>query len=79
MPPTMAPTSVVDAMHDLRSEYNASKLGQHKRRRNVPSMGSHGDYHYRNENEFWRMLEFARDMDRNEPTEPGCREPSAVT
>ena len=50
-----------------REDYDASKQTRFQRRRTgVPSVGSSADYHYRSDAEYLRMLEYARDMERND-------------
>lgn len=51
---------------DLKADYAAARASRFRRTRNVPSLGSGADYHYRNESDFLRILEYARDMDRND-------------
>jgi len=61
------PESVQDAFNDMRSDYAAAKAGRFRRRRTgILSTGSHADYHFRNENDMWKLMEVARDMDRND-------------
>jgi len=56
-----------EGFEGMRSDYTAAKLGRFRRRRTgISSMGSGADYHYRSEADFLRMLEYARDMDRND-------------
>lgn len=53
--------------HDLRSDYAAAKSSRFRRRRTgVASSGSGADYHYRSEADYLRLMEQARDMDRND-------------
>ena len=57
----------VEQFADLRADYAAAKTGRFRRRRSgLPAMGGPADYHVRNETEFLRILEYARDMDRND-------------
>lgn len=54
--------------NDIRSDYAAVKRSRLKRvMTGLPSQGSHADYHYRSEAEFLKMIEVARDFDRNDP------------
>lgn len=63
-----SPTAKIAQVFDgLKSDYNASKVGRFRRRRTgIAGSGSGGDYHYRNEGDFLKMMEYARDMDRND-------------
>jgi capsid protein len=50
-----------------REDYDATKQTRFQRKRSgIPSLGSSADYHYRNDSEYLRMLEYARDMERND-------------
>lgn len=53
-------------MEFLRADYTAARASRYRRRRNVPGGGSGADYHYRSEGDYLRVLEYARDMDRND-------------
>lgn len=60
-------TDVQEYFRDQRADYSAAKLSRFKRKRKgLPATGSHADYHFRSEIEFWRMMETARDMARND-------------
>lgn len=62
-----SPTDVQDAFNGMRSDYAAAKSGRFRRRRTgISPMGSHHDYHLRNEGDMWKIMEVARDMDRND-------------
>lgn len=50
----------------MRQDFTAAKASRFKRKRNVPTQGAHGDYHYRSEADFLRVMEYARDMERND-------------
>ncbi len=53
---------------DMRNDYNAGKVSRFRRTR--PGVGiipRHADYHYRLEIEFFRMMEWMREFDRNDP------------
>ena len=50
----------------MRGDYDAAKSSRLRRRRNVPSGGSGSDYHFRNVSDYLRIMEYARDMDRND-------------
>lgn len=61
------PTSIGSAFTDIRADFNAATTSRFRRRRTgVAALGSGADYHYRNESEYLRMIEYARDMDRND-------------
>lgn len=56
-----------EAWEGMRADYAAAKVSRFRRRRTgISSMGSGADYHYRNESDFLRIMEYARDMDRND-------------
>lgn len=56
-----------EAYDDVRADFNAAKQTRFRRRRSgVAAQGSGADYHYRNETEWLRMMELARDIDRND-------------
>lgn len=55
-----------EVMGDLRSEYDAAKSSRFQRTRNLPASGESGDFHIRNESDYFRVMEFARDLDRND-------------
>jgi lambda family phage portal protein len=55
------------AFEGLRADYQAAKVGRFRRRRTgVASSGSGADYHYRSDADYLRIMEYARDMDRND-------------
>lgn len=61
------PTSHFAAFETLKNDYAASKNSRFRRKRTGISLqGSNADYHYRTEGDYLRMLETARDMDRND-------------
>jgi lambda family phage portal protein len=52
---------------DLKADYAAARASRFRRvRTGIPSLGAGSDYHYRNESDWLRVLEYARDMDRND-------------
>ena len=51
---------------ELRADFAAAKASRFRRKRNVPPGGAHADYHYRSEGDYLRIMETARDMDRND-------------
>lgn len=60
--------SVQEGFRQERCDYDAAKTSKFRRpRRGIRSDGSGADYHYRSEADFLKLLEYARDLDRNEP------------
>ncbi|MCP4571484.1 MAG: phage portal protein [bacterium] len=60
-------SDVPKAFVEMRNDYAAAKSSRHRRtRRGISSTGSGADYHYRNEADYLRLMETARDMDRND-------------
>ncbi len=56
-----------EVFSDLRSDYNAAKTSYYRRRRTgIAATGSGADYHYRSDADYLRMMELARDFDRND-------------
>ena len=54
-------------MRDARADYNAAKPSRFRRKRTgVTTSGSGADYHYRNEVDYFGMIEQARDAERND-------------
>lgn len=59
--------TIRDNLPGISSDYSASKSSRFRRKRTGISLaGSGADYHYRNESDYLRLLEYARDMDRND-------------
>lgn len=60
--------SLLDGLNDSKADYQSSKrTGRfQRRRRGVPVGGASGDWHYRNETDFFYAGEAARDMYRND-------------
>lgn len=58
--------SLAGSFEELRADYGAAKTSRLRRRRTVPGSGAGGDYHYRSDGDYLRMMEYARDMDRND-------------
>ncbi len=59
--------TVADAMETMRADYAAAKSSRFRRRRSgVPSAGAGADYHYRSESDYLKLMELARDYDRND-------------
>lgn len=55
------------AMETLRADYSASKTSRFRRTRTgVPSAGAGADYHYRSDADYLKLMEMARDFDRND-------------
>lgn len=62
-----AQINVAESFAGLRSDYTAAKTTRFRRQRTgVGTIGRNADYHYRLETDFMRMLETARDIDRND-------------
>lgn len=63
-------TSFVQAFQSLKGEikanYSAARSSRFRRRRNVPLQGAGADYHLSSEGDWLQVLEYARDMDRND-------------
>lgn len=58
---------MMEQFEGLRSDYSAAKQGRFRRRRSGLALaGSGADYHIRSEADFLRILEYARDIDRND-------------
>lgn len=51
---------------DARSDYDAMRDSPYRRVRRLGPLGTGADYHYRHERAYWKMVEGARDMDRND-------------
>lgn len=67
MPRRRQDFSLASAFTDLRTDYSAAKASRFRRvRRGLSVSGSGADYHYRSESDYLRMMEYARDMDRND-------------
>ena len=61
------PTGLQATFDDIRSDYDMSRESRFiRRRRGVAPQGSGADYHYRTEAQYYRDIEQARDMDRND-------------
>jgi len=58
--------TVVNVFDSVRNDYRMGKANKYKTSiRGISPFGSAADYHYRNEHEFLRTIEYARDYDRN--------------
>lgn len=67
MPREIVNPSLADSFEHLRSDYSAAKASRFRRRRTgTNALGSGADWHVRNEGDYLRMMEDARDMDRND-------------
>lgn len=56
-----------ESFEDIRADYDAAKSSRLRRRRTgINPSGSGADYHYRNESDYLRLMEEARDMCRND-------------
>jgi lambda family phage portal protein len=63
--------TVSECFGAIKADYNAGKQSRFRRQlTGVSPMGSGADYHYRNEWEFLRMMEQARETDRNDIVVP---------
>ena len=63
----LALPDISGAFADLRSDYDAARDSQFTRRRQgIHPNGSGADYHYRHERDWLKILELARDIDRND-------------
>lgn len=59
--------TLADAFDKMQADYSAAKMSRFRRRRvGYVAMGSAADYHYAIQTDFLRILESARDMDRND-------------
>lgn len=67
MTPTTTLQNIPAVFRGMKQDYAAAKQGRFRRRRTgIDPMGSGADRHYRNESDFLRIMEYARDMDRND-------------
>lgn len=58
--------SMQDRFHQERADYDGARASRlRKVRTGIASGGSHADYHYRREGDYLKLLETARDLDRN--------------
>jgi len=59
--------NIPNNFRELRSDYTAANESRFRRRRTgVDAAGTGADYHYRDESKYFKMMEYARDMDRND-------------
>lgn len=60
-------TQTMGKFGEARAAYEMSRPSRFNRqRKDLPSGGNSGDWHYRNEEDYYRDIEKARDMDRND-------------
>ena len=51
----------------MRADYDAAKSSRFQRKRTGVSLGGSGaDYHFRSEADYLRLMEYSRDLDRND-------------
>ena len=59
--------SNIEAWLDLKADYNAARASKYRRvRRGIRTQGSSADWHVRNDADYLRMMEYSRDMSRND-------------
>ena len=59
--------STPQQFEELRQDYAAARASRFRRRRNgIVRTGSGADYHYRSDADYLKVMEYARDMDRND-------------
>lgn len=59
--------NMASAFEGMRADYTAAKSSRFRRKRTgIQASGSGADYHYRTESDFLKIMEVARDMDRND-------------
>ncbi len=62
-----AQTSLGQAFNELRADYSAARDSRFRKRLiGVAAMGSGGDFHYRSEADYLRIMELSRSFDRND-------------
>lgn len=62
-----ASNSLAGHFEKLRGDYAATKASRYRRRRTgLAAGGAAADYHYRNDGDYLKLIELARDMDRND-------------
>jgi len=66
--PRSSPTNNVSSFFEnQRADYSATKQSRfQRRRRGLAAGGAGGDYHIRNESQYYELMEQARDLDRND-------------
>ncbi len=61
------PVNLAEAFDGFKSDYAAAKSSRFRRRRTgIVNQGSGADWHYRTGLDYMKMVEYARDMDRND-------------
>jgi capsid protein len=61
------PANIAGPLHELRQDYRAAWDNQFRSNRvGIPALGATADFHYRIETRYFRMVELARDVDRND-------------
>jgi lambda family phage portal protein len=61
------PRNIQSTFSDIRADYDATRYSRFVRRRTgVAPMGASADYHFRTEQQYYELIEQARDMDRND-------------
>lgn len=66
MPPKKVPTTA-DHFDGMKADYQGARASRFRRKRTgIATNGSGADYHYRNDSDYLRLMEYARDMDRND-------------
>lgn len=61
------PMNLQESFQQQKADYNMSRQSKFVRQRyGLPSQGASGDWHYRSESLYYRDIEKARDMDRND-------------
>lgn len=59
--------NLANSFENMRADYSAAKSSRFRRKRTgINQSGSGADYHYRVESDFLKLMEVARDMDRND-------------
>lgn len=66
-PPKHTTPNLPAAFESMKTDYAAMRTSRFRRQRTGLALsGSGGDYHYRSEADYLRLMEYARDMDRND-------------
>ena len=56
----------VTSFFNARSDYDAARETRYRRRRKTPAHGRGANYHFRTESDYLRIMEYARDFERND-------------
>lgn len=60
--------NVNENFREMKADYRSGRSTRfNSRRRGIPAMGANADYHVRSEPQFLRLMEMARDFDRDDP------------